>query len=217
VSSKEMIIYNYPKELLSHRKHFPNEYYLGAICRKCEINERLEAKLKAICAQNIPIIYVSFGTVFSVRGDALKKIFIALAEINCHVVVAKGVLESEYETYIKEEWTALEFAPQILVLKYSSLLIGHGGNNSIIEALYYGVPIISCPFASDQFFSAASVEENRIGTVIDPNYSTIDEIREAIYVALDCRNNTEKIRQNIMVTRNERRAQQRLVEIISED
>ncbi len=217
IASKEMVIYNYPKELLSHRNHLPNEYYLGAACRKCEINEGLEERLKAIHTQNTPIIYVSFGTVFSVRGDALKKIFIALAGINCHVVVAKGVLGSEYETYIKDEWTALEFAPQMLVLKYSNLLIGHGGNNSIIEALYYGVPVISCPFASDQFFSAASIEENQIGTVIDPNYSTIDEIREAIYVALDCRSNAKKIQQYIMITKNERRAQQRLIQIISED
>lgn len=214
VASKDMILYNFPASMILHREINGNELYLGSCCRECENDYEFEKRLKILKEAGKPIIYISFGTVFSVRGDVLKKIFQALENEDVSVVVAKGVLDKKYYEYIREDWLAEEFIPQILVLKYADLLIGHGGNNSITEALTYGVPIVVLPFASDQFFSAKAIEENKIGTVIDPNFADADHIKKQIFEALNCSRKAQEVKASIEAAHKERVAEQELIKLL---
>ena len=107
-----------------------------------------------------------------------------------------------------------EFLPQMLILKYADLLVGHGGNNSITEALANGVPVVAFPFASDQFFSAMAIEENGIGTVCDPNHADVDEICSKIIVALNCTFQAVLASQDIAAQEDKRRAVKKLQEML---
>lgn len=214
MASDKMILYNFPRELLRHRSVLPHEYYLGACCRPYEEDNILEHKLQIMKQGEKPIIYISFGTVFSVRGDVLKKIYQALANMECYVVASIGVLESEYRNYLKSDWIVGEFLPQMLILKYADLLVGHGGNNSITEALANGVPVVVFPFASDQFFSARTVEDNKIGTVCDPNFACVQEIKNKISSALTCKNNALHIAKTIAENLEKEKAAQKLREML---
>jgi UDP:flavonoid glycosyltransferase YjiC (YdhE family) len=49
------------------------------------------------------------------------------------------------------------------------VLVTHGGNNSVTEALTFGVPMLVMPLSTDQFDGAASVERNLAGIALDPN------------------------------------------------
>ena len=214
VASKEMVIYNYPAMLIKHRDILPHEYYLGSSCREAEKDDDLEEELKGLKSLGKKIVYISFGTVFSVRGDVLSKIFQALNEIDCAVVVATGVMDSKYLRYLKNDWLCREFIPQVLVLKYADLLIGHGGNNSITEALTYGVPIMVFPFASDQFFSAKSIEENELGAVCDPQKAKISYISEMIKYSLSCRDRATLVKKYIQERKEKQKALKKINEMV---
>lgn len=214
VASQDMILYNFPRSLVRHRSVQSHEYYLGASCRPYEIEPQLEMRLQKMKASGKPIVYVSFGTVFSVRGDVLKKIYQALVKLDYCVVASIGVLANKYYPYLQPEWITGEFLPQLLILKYADLLVGHGGNNSITEALANGVPVVAFPFASDQFFSAKAIEENDIGTVCDPNHADVDEICNKLIVALNCTSQAVLASQNIATQQEKRRAIKKLKEIL---
>lgn len=216
VASKDMILYNFPRVLIKHRNVLAHEYYLGASCRPCETEPQLEMRLREMKASGRPIVYVSFGTVFSVRGDVLKKIYQALACMELYVVASIGVLEEKYRPYLQAEWIVGEFLPQMLILKYADLLVGHGGNNSITEALANGVPVVAFPFASDQFFSARAIEENSIGTVCDPNYADVNEIRNKLIVALRCKSSAVMVSQDIVAQQDKMLAIKKIKEMLEE-
>jgi UDP:flavonoid glycosyltransferase YjiC (YdhE family) len=59
--------------------------------------------------------------------------------------------------------------PQVALLGHASLLVTHGGNNSVTEALAHGVPLLVMPFSSDQFDGAAAIERHLAGVALDPN------------------------------------------------
>ncbi|MCR5502044.1 MAG: glycosyltransferase [Lachnospiraceae bacterium] len=214
VASKDMILYNFPESMILHRDINDNEFYLGSCCRECEKDYEFEKHLQELKKVGKPIIYISFGTVFSVRGDVLMKIFQALKNEDVSVVVAKGVLDQKFYKYIREDWIAEEFIPQILVLKYADLYIGHGGNNSITEALTYGVPVVVLPFASDQFFSAKAIEENQVGAVIDPNFADDILIKKQILGALAYRKKAQEIKDSIIATHTERIAEKEFIKLL---
>ena len=214
VASKDMILYNFPRTLIKHRSVQYHEYYLGASCRPYETEPQFELRLQEMKASGKPIVYVSFGTVFSVRGDVLKKIYQALSQMDFCVVASTGVLADKYRFYLQPEWLTGEFLPQMLILKYADLLVGHGGNNSITEALANGVPVVAFPFASDQFFSAMAIEENGIGTVCDPNHADVDEICSKIIVALNCTFQAVLASQDIAAQEDKRRAVKKLQEML---
>lgn len=214
VASRDMILYNFPRMLIKHRSVQRQEYYLGASCCPYETEPQIESRLQEMKASGKPIVYVSFGTVFSVRGDVLKKIYQALIQMDFCVVASTGVLADKYRPYLQPEWLTGDFLPQLLILKYADLLVGHGGNNSITEALANGVPVVAFPFASDQFFSAKSIEENGIGTICDPNHADVDEIRSKLIAALECTSKVMLVSQNIAAQEDKRRAIKKIKEML---
>ena len=53
------------------------------------------------------------------------------------------------------------------------LFVTLGGRNSVIEALYYGVPMLGLPMTLDQFLNMAIVTKKNMGLQMD--YRTLSE------------------------------------------
>jgi MGT family glycosyltransferase len=49
----------------------------------------------------------------------------------------------------------VSYAPQIQVLARTSVAVCHGGNNTVLESLSCGVPVIAIPLGTDQYGVAA--------------------------------------------------------------
>src|SRR5262249_36055168 len=58
------------------------------------------------------------------------------------------------------------YAPQIELLKHSSLCITHAGLNTVLEALRFGVPLLAIPITNDQPGVAARIADKKVGLVI---------------------------------------------------
>ncbi len=52
---------------------------------------------------------------------------------------------------IPDDWLVRASLPQVALLRHANLLVTHGGNNSVTEALTHGVPMLVLPFSTDQF------------------------------------------------------------------
>lgn len=70
--------------------------------------------------------------------------------------------------------------PQTKVLPLVDLVITHAGNNSFVESLYFGKPMIAMPLFADQLDNAQRLAETGLGLRMNPYKCTKEEVTEGI-------------------------------------
>lgn len=86
------------------------------------------------------------------------------------------------------------YAPQLALLKQSSLVITHAGLNTTLEALAQGVPLIAIPLTHDEPAIAARIVWNGVGERLSPARLRPEKLRALIQQVL----NQPHYRQNAM-------------------
>ena len=79
---------------------------------------------------------------------------------------------------------ACRYAPQLALLPRTAAFITHGGANSVMEALHFGVPLLISPVCNDQFHQAHFVERAGAGRALDLSRSTVAECRRTLELLL---------------------------------
>jgi MGT family glycosyltransferase len=64
------------------------------------------------------------------------------------------------------------WAPQLTVLKRADLMITHGGNATVKECIWMGVPMVALPLMRDQFDGAERLVQHGLGVSAD--IATVD-------------------------------------------
>ena len=72
------------------------------------------------------------------------------------------------------------YAPQLELIRRSTLTISHGGLNTALESLAWGVPLVVLPVAYDQPGVGARVEWAGVGRSIPVGRLTIGRLRDAV-------------------------------------
>jgi MGT family glycosyltransferase len=81
---------------------------------------------------------------------------------------------------LPENVLAVRYVPQLALLPRVSAFVTHGGANSVMEALSFGVPLLINPICNDQFHNARFVEESGAGLRIEPDRVTAAQYWEAL-------------------------------------
>jgi len=63
--------------------------------------------------------------------------------------------------------------------------VTHGGVNSMLEATYYGVPVIAMPLFADQDFQAYRVQAQEIGVRLEAALFSQEILDEAVWKILN--------------------------------
>ncbi|TFD51383.1 glycosyltransferase [Cryobacterium sp. Hh11] len=174
----DLLLLNYPGELHSSARtdQLPPHRFLGSAVRSEAVDPEVEAWL---AADSRPVVYVSFGSFLSVRGDVLARVAEALSGLPVRVAMAVGATERETLGPIPDSWLVRGFLPQVRLLQEAVLAVTHGGNNSVTEAMTAGVPLVVLPFSTDQFAGAAALDAAGFGTSLPPNTATVLALRDA--------------------------------------
>lgn len=121
---------------------------------------------------NTIIVYMGNGTISPKK--MLKEIKNAFIGTEYEVYIASQSLEKQ-ETdniHVDKSW---DFSK---LLKDAVLFINHGGQNSIIDGLIYGVPQLICPGrVFERIYNAKSVEKVKSGKIIEVNEFKSEKIR----------------------------------------
>ncbi|MCB9684866.1 MAG: glycosyltransferase family 1 protein [Alphaproteobacteria bacterium] len=126
-----------------------------------------------------PRIVLSLGTLTGAMGRAfLERTARAAASLGSVLVVADAELDLP-EGVCHERW-----APLPGLLAHADLLVGHGGQSSVHEALVAGVPMVLAPTRYDQPVVAARVEALGAGRVVSWDRSTEEQLRAAMVAVL---------------------------------
>ncbi len=178
------VLLNYPQELHdAHRTELlPGHLFLGSLVRQQLPDPEVAAWLTS--DPETPVVYVSFGSFLSVRADVLQRVVRALRDLPVRVALALGSADPAVVGPTPDRWLVREFLPQVAILDRSAIAITHGGNNSVTEALTAGVPMLVLPFSTDQFAGAAAVDKAGVGTSMDPNAASAEDLRCAVEALL---------------------------------
>ncbi len=114
-------------------------------------------------AADQPVIYFSMGsTGLAHYFDILKEAF---AGTPYQVLVTTGGLDPGD---MPANFFVAEFAPGLRLVEKSDLVICHGGNGTIYQALSRGVPVLGIPTFHDQDFNMQRVEDLHLGAALYP-------------------------------------------------
>ena len=114
--------------------------------------------------KNVILVYMGNGTISP--NKMLKEIKEAFIGSEYEVYIASLALEkSDYENiHVDKRW---DFSK---LLNNAVLFINHGGQNSIIDGLIYGVPQLICPGkVFERIYNGKSVEKVGSGKVLEHN------------------------------------------------
>jgi len=107
---------------------------------------------------NRRLAILAFGTCTQ-NGEVVPRLSRILASMGFQVVVACGgqvvVDRNGYDSSV----ILLRYAPMSLLLPRASLLVTHGGQMTIFEALSFGVPVAVMPFQPEQAHNGVCLEE----------------------------------------------------------
>lgn len=115
-----------------------------------------------------PLVYCSFSTFWQTdraNYEALCRLFSRRPDLD-FVIGLGGNDKPDVLKSLPDNVLALEFAPQIEIMKYATAVVSHGGISTINEALYHGVPLIMCSSGHvDQDGCMARVAYHGVGLV----------------------------------------------------
>lgn len=132
-----------------------------------------------------PLIYCSFGSQAEIYPN-MQRFFETIIEAvgglpHYQLVLATGAnFAHDGFKEVPSNVLLLKHAPQLQILQRSSMMITHGGVNSIKEALCYGVPMVVFPWLVDQPMNAARVAYHRLGVTGDMSSVTVEQARSLI-------------------------------------
>jgi MGT family glycosyltransferase len=73
-----------------------------------------------------------------------------------------------------------QYVQQDLLFPHCDLVVSHGGHNTVIPALGYGLPLVLIPFWSDQPDNAQRCAELGVGQVIEPTEVTGERLQSVV-------------------------------------
>lgn len=122
---------------------------------------------------NGPLIFCAMGTMadgYTSRArlrQFYQAVIDACAEIRPRhqLVIAVDPCDEREFRYDADRAIVVKRAPQLALLQRASLMITHGGPNSVKECAYFGVPVVVFPLGFDQPATAARVRFHGLGRV----------------------------------------------------
>ena len=162
-----------------------------------------------------PLVYISNGTVFQFEPDVVRDLAEAALGEGAQVVLS-GCPDSND---LGKRAVLVDYAPQPQLLRRAALFVTHGGDNSVMEGLMAGVPLLVVPLAATQPVTAACVAQAGCARVIDPwesehgHYRTV--VRELLSVTAPERPRTKEIQMILEGLDAGRRGAELLHQIVS--
>ncbi|AJS57209.1 glycosyltransferase [Paenibacillus sp. IHBB 10380] len=163
------------REFCSYEENLDESYhFIGPLIKK--VGGALEKK-----QVNQKIIYISFGTIM-VKKELLSICIDALKDRDFQIYVSAGsaaeLLSEKYKQF--GHIHVAETVCQLDILEKADLFITHAGQNSIMESLYFSVPMLMIPLANDAFINARWVEKEKLGFFLKEREASIKTVGEAV-------------------------------------
>jgi zeaxanthin glucosyltransferase len=129
----------------------------------------------------LPLIYMSLGSQIYYQPAIFSNVIESLRSLPVQLVLSVAdLLDTADLPPLSPNMHAVRYAPQLAILERTALFITHGGANSVMEALSFGVPMIISPLCNDQIHQVHFIEKAGVGRHIDLRTATHGTIAAAV-------------------------------------
>jgi UDP:flavonoid glycosyltransferase YjiC (YdhE family) len=129
---------------------------------------------------DLPLVYVTFGTVFNRDPALIGTVVEALRELPVRIVVTLG---SDRDLGALGEQPAnvhvANYIPQTELLPHCAAVVSHAGSGTFLASITRGLPQLLIPQGADQFLNAAAGGGSGACIVIEPGEVTVEGVRDA--------------------------------------
>lgn len=192
VTSPYLNIYIYPKNVdYEEIAPVPEKWHRVDHALRPLINDKLDID-KTFLTNQEKLIFFSLGSMGSADVDLMNKLVSWMSTLKHKFFVSTGPFHEEIK--LAANMIGGKFVNQLAVLKRADLVITHGGNNTFVESLYYGKPMIVLPLFGDQHDNGTRVEDLKIGRSFDPYRVDREDFLTAINSILDDQQLADRMR-----------------------
>jgi MGT family glycosyltransferase len=132
-----------------------------------------------------PLVYASMGTLQNGVLQTFRMIAEACAGLHLQLVISLGGgQDPALLGDLPGDPVVVGYAPQLNLIRRSTLTISHGGLNTALESLAEGVPMVVLPVTYDQPGVGTRVEWAGVGRSIPVGRLTIERLRDAVRIVL---------------------------------
>src|SRR5262249_46627263 len=132
-----------------------------------------------------PLVYASMGTLQNGILRTFRMIAEACAGLDVQLVISLGGgQDPALVGDLPGDPVVVGYAPQLDLIRRSTLTISHGGLNTALESLAQGVPMVVLPVTYDQPGVGARVEWAGVGRTIPVGRVTVGRLRDAVRAVL---------------------------------
>jgi len=130
---------------------------------------------------NRPLVYASMGTLQNGLLQPYQIIAQACIGLDLQLVISLGGgQDPSVLADLPGDPIVVGYAPQLELIRRSTLTISHGGLNTVLESLARGVPMVVLPVTNDQPGVGSRVEWSSVGQSIPVGRLTVDRLHNAI-------------------------------------
>jgi zeaxanthin glucosyltransferase len=160
--------------------HWPPEFHHTGPFHDGKGREKLDFPWERLTGE--PLIYASMGTLLNGRADVFRTIVSAVAKRkNLQLVLSIGdQIDLKQIGPAPSNAIIVNRAPQLELLKFSSVCITHAGLNTVLESLAQGVPQVAIPVAYDQPGVAARIAQKQTGVVTSLDELTAEHLSSVL-------------------------------------
>ncbi len=156
--------------------HWPPQFHHTGPFHDGEGRDKVDFPWERLTGE--PLIYASMGTILNGRVDVFRTIVAGLAKHkDLQLVLSIGdQLDPEQIGPVPNNAIIVKRAPQLELLKQTSVCITHAGLNTVLESLTQGVPQVAIPVTFDQPGVAARIAHQQTGVVTSLDKLTTDHL-----------------------------------------
>jgi zeaxanthin glucosyltransferase len=192
-----------PRAFDFESSHWPPQFHHTGPFHDSKGREKVDFPWERLTGE--PLIYASMGTILNGRLDVFRTIVAALAKHkDLQLVLSVGdQVDPEQIGPVPSNAIIVKQAPQLELLKQTSVCITHAGLNTVLESLAQGVPQVAIPVTYDQPGVAARIAHKKTGVVTSLEKLTADHLSTLLNEVLNDsthRDNARKLQKAIAQT-----------------
>jgi MGT family glycosyltransferase len=163
-----------PRAFDFESSHWPRQFQHTGPFHNGKGREKVDFPWERLTGE--PLIYASMGTILNGRLDVFRTIVAALAKHKgLQLVLSVGdQVDPEQIGPVPSNAIIVKQAPQLELLKQTSVCITHAGLNTVLESLAQGVPQVAIPVTFEQPGVAARIAQKQTGVVTSLDKLTAD-------------------------------------------
>ena len=142
-------------------------HFVGPSIEPAARTEESDPDLERILSGTDPLVVVSLGTLHAGGEDFFRSCIEAFAPLPANVLLVVGVsTDPAAFGQIPSNIIVRSVVPQLEALRQAAVFVTHGGMNSVLEALHFGVPMVVVPQQVEQLLIGQRVAERGAGCVM---------------------------------------------------